>query len=61
VMTNRTKPPDAILGEVYRRTGDKPFRAIEEIISQDELAAMSEGYKQIAGYDRRGLQAARGR
>ena len=61
VMANRTKPPDAILGEVYRRTGDKPFRAIEEIISQDELAAMSEGYKQIAGYDRRGLQAARGR
>jgi 5-methylphenazine-1-carboxylate 1-monooxygenase len=55
VLTNRTKPPDAILGEVFRRTGDKPFRSIEDVISREELAAMSEGYKRVAGYDREKL------
>src|SRR3954454_24900884 len=55
VLANRTKPPDAILGEVFRRTGDKPFRNIDDVISRDELAAMSEGYKRVAGYDREGL------
>jgi 2-polyprenyl-6-methoxyphenol hydroxylase-like FAD-dependent oxidoreductase len=57
VLTNRVKPPDAILGEVFRRTGDKPFRTIDDVISRDELAAMSEGYKQVAGYDRERLRA----
>ena len=57
VLANRTKPPDAILGEVFRRTGDRPFRDIDDVISRDELAAMSEGYKRVAGYDREGLDA----
>jgi 2-polyprenyl-6-methoxyphenol hydroxylase-like FAD-dependent oxidoreductase len=57
VLTNRTKPPDAILGEVFRRTGDRPFRSIDDVISRDELAAMSEGYKRVAGYDRERLKA----
>ncbi|HEX8666731.1 MAG TPA: flavin-dependent oxidoreductase [Beijerinckiaceae bacterium] len=56
VLTNRTKPPDAILGEVFRRTGDRPFKRIEDVISREELAAMSEGYKRVAGYDRGGLK-----
>jgi 2-polyprenyl-6-methoxyphenol hydroxylase-like FAD-dependent oxidoreductase len=56
VLTNRTKPPDAILGEVFRRTGDRPFRNIDDVISREELAAMSEGYKRAAGYDREGLE-----
>jgi len=30
VLTNRTNPPDAILREVFQRTQDKPFNAIEE-------------------------------
>ena len=55
MLANRTKPPDAILGEVFRRTGDRPFRHIDDVISRDELAAMSEGYKRVAGYDRDGL------
>jgi 5-methylphenazine-1-carboxylate 1-monooxygenase len=59
VMTNRTKPPDAILGEVYRRTGDKPFRHIDDVISREELAAMSESYKRVAGYDRDRLRSVR--
>jgi 5-methylphenazine-1-carboxylate 1-monooxygenase len=50
VRTNRTAPPDAILGEVFRRTGDRPFGSIDEVISREELVAMSEGYKRIAGY-----------
>jgi 5-methylphenazine-1-carboxylate 1-monooxygenase len=52
VRANRTTPPDAILGEVHRRSGDKPFAAIEDVISREELAAISDGYKRIAGYER---------
>ncbi len=55
VRTNRTSPPDAILGEVFRRTGDRPFRSIDEVISREELAAISESYKRIAGYDQNAL------
>jgi 2-polyprenyl-6-methoxyphenol hydroxylase-like FAD-dependent oxidoreductase len=52
VLTNRANPPDAILREVYLRTGDKPFARIEDVISQEEIRAISDGYKRIAGYDR---------
>ena len=56
VYTNRQNPPDAILREVYTRSGDKPFDKIEDVISYDELMAISDGYKRIAGYDRDSLQ-----
>jgi len=56
VLTNRTNPPDAILREVFVRTGDKPFGKIDDVISGEELAALSEGYKQIAGYSRDALR-----
>ena len=59
VRTNRKDPPDAILREVYLRTGDKPFASIDVVISKDELAAITQGYKRIAGYDRNALQAGR--
>ena len=52
VLANRTMPPDAILGEVYRRTGDRRFGRIEDVISGEELAAITERYKEIAGYSR---------
>ena len=39
VLTNRTNPPDAILREVFQRTNDKPFKAIEDVISREELVA----------------------
>jgi 2-polyprenyl-6-methoxyphenol hydroxylase-like FAD-dependent oxidoreductase len=58
VLTNRLAPPDIILKEVFERTGDRPFRAIEEVISRTELAAFQERYKQIAGYDLARLEAA---
>ncbi len=56
VLTNRTNPPDAILREVFERTRDRPFGAIEDVISRDELVALSEGYKRIAGYSRDALR-----
>jgi 5-methylphenazine-1-carboxylate 1-monooxygenase len=52
VLTNRANPPDAILREVYLRSGDKPFARIEDVIAPDELRALSEGYKAVAGLRR---------
>ncbi|WP_049568748.1 flavin-dependent oxidoreductase [Streptomyces sp. SBT349] len=52
VRTNRVRPPDTILKEVYERTGDRPFTRIEDVISTEEMAAISEGYKKIAAYDK---------
>jgi 2-polyprenyl-6-methoxyphenol hydroxylase-like FAD-dependent oxidoreductase len=56
VLTNRTNPPDAILREVFQRTNDKPFGRIDDVISRDELVALSEGYKRIAGYSKDALR-----
>jgi 5-methylphenazine-1-carboxylate 1-monooxygenase len=52
VRTNRENPPDAILREVYLRTGDKPFTDIEQVIPRTELTALSDGYKAITGQQR---------
>jgi 2-polyprenyl-6-methoxyphenol hydroxylase-like FAD-dependent oxidoreductase len=56
VLTNRTNPPDAILREVFQRTRDRPFAAIGDVISPEELVALSEGYKRIAGYSKEALR-----
>jgi 5-methylphenazine-1-carboxylate 1-monooxygenase len=56
VLTNRSNPPDAILREVFERTHDRPFGRIDEVISRDELVALSESYKQIAGYSKDALR-----
>ena len=56
VLTNRTNPPDAILREVFQRTNDQPFGSIDDVISRDELVALSEGYKRIAGYSKDALR-----
>jgi 2-polyprenyl-6-methoxyphenol hydroxylase-like FAD-dependent oxidoreductase len=58
VLTNRETPPDSILEEVYKRTGDKPFRRIEDVISHDELKALSERYQRVAGFDKDRLRRA---
>jgi 5-methylphenazine-1-carboxylate 1-monooxygenase len=50
VLTNRRNPPDALLREVYERTGDRPFGDIAEIISPAEIAAMMSAYRTVAGY-----------
>jgi 5-methylphenazine-1-carboxylate 1-monooxygenase len=56
VLENRRNPPDAILREIYERTGDRPFKDIDLVISPGELKALSDRYKQIAGYDKRTLE-----
>ncbi|WP_269932640.1 flavin-dependent oxidoreductase [Aminobacter sp. HY435] len=59
VRTNRTTPPDVILKEVYERTGDRPFARLDDVITQDELAALSNSYKKVAGYDKATVAARR--
>jgi 5-methylphenazine-1-carboxylate 1-monooxygenase len=50
VRTNREFPPDFINIKVDQLTGGKPFRHIDDVISQDELRRISEDYKRIAGF-----------
>jgi 2-polyprenyl-6-methoxyphenol hydroxylase-like FAD-dependent oxidoreductase len=57
VLTNRQQPPDAVLQEVYRRTGDRPFKNIDDVISQSELAGLLKRYQRVAGFDKERLQA----
>jgi len=55
VLMNRANPPDAILREVWKRSGDKPFSRIGDVISNAELVALSENYKRVAGFERESL------
>ena len=57
VLANRTVPPDRILQVVHERSGDQPFRHIDDLFSRDELAAITDGYKRIAGFDKATLAA----
>ncbi|QRP49071.1 flavin-dependent oxidoreductase [Amycolatopsis sp. FDAARGOS 1241] len=50
VQANRTNPPDAILREVYERTGDRPFDDIGNVITESELDRILAEYKRTAGY-----------
>lgn len=50
VQTNRSVPPDFINIKVDELSGGKPFRHIDDLISQDELRRISDNYKQIAGF-----------
>lgn len=58
VYRNRANPPDAILREVWARTGDRPFADLDSVISQQELRSLSEGYRDATGYSRRALAEA---
>jgi 5-methylphenazine-1-carboxylate 1-monooxygenase len=49
VLTNRRNPPDALLREVYERTGDRPFDRISDVISAAEIASMMSAYRDVAG------------
>ena len=51
VLMNRSNPPDAILREVRERSGDQPYARIEDVIGNDELAAISARYKSVSGAD----------
>lgn len=50
VRTNREHPPDFINIKVEELTGDRPFDDLDAYITQDELRALSESYKRIAGF-----------
>ncbi len=50
VLTNRSNPPDFINIKVEELVGDKPFDNLDDYISQDELRALSDNYKNIAGF-----------
>jgi 5-methylphenazine-1-carboxylate 1-monooxygenase len=50
VRTNREHPPDFINIKVEQLVGDRPFANLDDYISQDELRALSEEYKRIAGF-----------
>ena len=56
VLTNRSDPPDAILREVWQRSGGNRFARIEDVISTAELQAISDRYKKVAGFDRESLR-----
>lgn len=51
VLTNRSNPPDAILREVFERSGGQRFGQIDDVVSHAELQAISDNYKRVAGYD----------
>jgi 2-polyprenyl-6-methoxyphenol hydroxylase-like FAD-dependent oxidoreductase len=57
VRMNRINPPDAILREVWERSEDKPFHQIEDIISHEEMEAITQRYKTVAGYDKKTVAA----
>jgi 2-polyprenyl-6-methoxyphenol hydroxylase-like FAD-dependent oxidoreductase len=56
VLANRNNPPDAILREVWQRSGGQRFERIEDVISPAELQAISDRYKKVAGFDRDSLR-----
>ena len=58
MLTNRSEPPDVVLQEVYRRTGDKPFGRIDHVISEAELAGLLKRCQRVAGFDKERLEAA---
>ena len=51
VLANRRQPPDTIIETVEQRSGGRPFAQLEDVIQPSELEAISDRYKQIAGYD----------
>jgi len=43
-------PPDYIIMKVDELTGGKPFGKLEDVIGEDELRALSDEYKRVAGF-----------
>ena len=50
VRTNREHAPDFINIRVEQLVGDRPFDDLDKYITQDELRALSENYKRVAGF-----------
>ena len=58
VETNRSTPPDFIIMKADELSGGKPFRHIDDLISQDELRRISDDYKKIAGFSLEAMKPA---
>lgn len=52
VLMNRKAPPDAILKRVHELTDGQPFTEISDVISKDELAEISNAYKNVVGLNK---------
>jgi len=50
VRTNREFPPDFINIKVEQLVGDRPFDDLDKYITQQELRALSDQYKRVAGF-----------
>jgi len=50
VETNRNVPPDFIIMKAHELSDGKPFRHIDDLITQDELRQISDHYKTVAGF-----------
>jgi 2-polyprenyl-6-methoxyphenol hydroxylase-like FAD-dependent oxidoreductase len=58
VHSNRTNPPDIINIRVEELVGDRPFDDLDRYITQDELRALSDSYKKVAGFSMADVGAA---
>jgi 2-polyprenyl-6-methoxyphenol hydroxylase-like FAD-dependent oxidoreductase len=56
VRTNRAVPPDYIIMKANELSGGKPFRHIDDLISQEELRKIADNYANIAGFSKAALQ-----
>lgn len=54
VTTNRSQPPDFIIMKADELSGGKPFKHIDDLISQEELRQIAARYEQVAGFARPG-------
>jgi len=55
VTTNRSQPPDFIIMKADELSGGKPFKHIDDLISQEELRQIAARYEQVAGFARPGV------
>lgn len=56
VLSNRGNGPEQVM-QMAEERAPNGFADVHEVISQTELEAIAEGYKQIAGFDRDALNA----
>jgi 5-methylphenazine-1-carboxylate 1-monooxygenase len=56
VLANRSMAPDGIISVVEQRTSGRPFQKIEDVISQDEIVAWQDRYREIAGFAVSGMK-----
>ncbi len=56
VLASRSISPDTILRLVHERSGDRPFARVKDVVTPEELAALMEKYKRVAGFEREALR-----